>query len=451
MRIMGMKKPLVYISVSLLSLMLLIIVFFDFNYKTPKQMELIPQNNQGLKSLIVKNNNQGYTILKENNLITVLGIDSNLIDTVKCQKLLSNLLNLTINELTEQSLQLKKQYGLQKPLATVSVNYYIDKKVDHLEINIGNEAPANLGNYARLSGKDEIFILPKEIADLLLASQTEFISREIFKDIADFKTADWQLNIFDLNKDEETIVMKNAEGNAVYFVNGNQKALLSNTAKKKMMNLLNLQALEIEKISPGLDDIDMYGLLIPYMQINISSGEKSEFLKISAPKDGMCFVMPSSRNIVFRCNKDDILFLDNYEDYKDSLYKKYIFDSQEQDINSFNIKIKDKNVEIKKANGIWQLYINKKLSTQGDSNKFIDKILLQFNKLELTNGELKMFDSSATPEVDLEINYENEQKDNYQFFVVEGNAYVTYKTYNICFKVDKKMLDELCNILRKVL
>ena len=111
-----MKKPLVYISVSLLSLMLLIIVFFDFNYKTPKQMLLIPQNNQGLKSLIVKNNNQGYTILKENNLITVLGIDSNLIDTVKCQKLLSNLLNLTINELTEQSLQLKKQYGLQNPL-----------------------------------------------------------------------------------------------------------------------------------------------------------------------------------------------------------------------------------------------------------------------------------------------------------------------------------------------
>lgn len=446
-----MKKQLVYISVSLLSLMLLIIIFFDFNYKTPKQMTLIPQNNQGLESLIVKNTNQGYTILEKNNLVTVLGIDSNLIDTVKCQKLLSNLLNLTINELTEQSLQLKKQYGLQKPLATVSVNYYIDKKVDHVAINIGNEAPANLGNYARLSGKDKIFILPKEIADLLLASQTEFISREIFKDIADFKTADWQLNIFALNKDEETIVMKNAEGDAVYFVNGNQKALLSNTAKKKMMNLLNLQALEIEKISPSLDDIDIYGLLIPYMQINISSGKKSEFLKISAPKDGMCFVMPSSRNIVFRCNKDDILFLDNYEDYKDSLYKKYIFDSQEQDINSFNIKIKDKNIEIKKANGIWQLYINKKLSTQVDSNKFIDEILLQFNKLELTNGELKMFDSSATPEVDLEINYENEQKDNYQFFVIEGNAYVTYKTYNICFKVDKKMLDELCNILRKVL
>lgn len=451
MRIMGMKKPLVYISVSLLSLMLLIIIFFDFNYKTPKQMLLIPQNNQGIKSLIVKNNNQGYTILKENNLITVLGIDSNLIDTVKCQKLLSNLLNLTINELTEQSLQLKKQYGLQKPLATVSVNYYIDKKVDHLEINIGNEAPANLGNYARLSGKDKIFILPKEIADLLLASQTGFISREIFKDIADFKTADWQLNIFAPNKDEETILMKSAEESAVYFVNGNQKALLSNTARKKMMNLLNLQALEIEKISPVLDDIDMYGLLVPYMQINVSSGEKSELLKISAPKDGMCFVMPSSRNIVFRCNKDDILFLDNYEDYKDSLDKTYIFDSQEQEINSFNIKIKDKNVEIKKANGIWQLYINEKLSTQVDSNKFIDEILLQFNKLELTNGELKMFDSSATPEVDLEINYENEQKDNYQFFVVEGNAYVTYKTYNICFKVDKKMLDELCNILRKVL
>ena len=233
MRIMGMKKPLVYISVSLLSLMLLIIIFFDFNYKTPKQMALIPQNNQGLESLIVKNTNQGYTILEKNNLITVLGIDSKLLDTVKCQKLLANLLNLTINELIEQSLQLKKQYGLQKPLATASVNYYIDKKIAHIEINIGNEAPANLGNYAQLSGKDGIFILPKEIADLLLASQTEFISREIFKDIADFKTADWQFNIFDLNKDEETIVMKNAEGNAVYFVNGNQKALLSSTAKKK--------------------------------------------------------------------------------------------------------------------------------------------------------------------------------------------------------------------------
>ncbi|MGN1034054.1 MAG: DUF4340 domain-containing protein [Oscillospiraceae bacterium] len=445
-----MKKPLVYISVSLLSLMLLVIVFFDFNYKTPKQMLLIPQNNQGLKSLIVKNNNQGYTILKENNLITVLGIDSNLIDTVKCQKLLSNLLNLTINELTEQSLQLKKQYGLQKPLATASVNYYIDKKIAHIEVNIGNKAPANLGNYAQLSGKDEIFILPEEIADLLLASQTEFISREIFKDIADFKTADWQLNIFTPNKDEKTFLMKNAEKSAVYFVNGNQKALLSSTAKKKIMNLLNLQAIEIEKISPGLDDIDMYGLLVPYMQINVSSGEKSELLKISTPKDGMCFVMLSSRNIVFRCNKDDIFFLDNNEDYKNSLYKKYIFDLQEQEINSFNIKIKDKNVEIRKANGIWHLYINEKLSTQVDSNKFIDEIWLQFNKLELTNGELKMFDSSATSEVDLKINYENEQKDNYQFFVVEDDAYITYKTYNICFKVDKKMFDELCNILRKV-
>ena len=445
-----MKKPLVYISVSLLSLMLLVIIFFDFNYKTPKQMELIPQNNQGLESLIVKNTNQGYTILKKNNLVTVLGIDSNLLDTVKCQKLLANLLNLTINELTEQSLQLKKQYGLQKPLATVSVNYYIDKKVDHLEINIGNEAPANLGNYAQLSGKDEIFILPKEIADLLLASQTEFISREIFKDIADFKTADWQFNIFDLNKDEETILMKSAEGNAVYFVNGNQKALLSNTAKKKMMNLLNLQALEIEKISPGLDDIDMYGLLIPYMQINISSGKKSEFLKISAPKDGMCFVMPSGRNIVFRCNEADILFLDN-DAYKDSLYKKNIFDSQEQDINSFSIKIKDKNIDIKKANGFWQMYINEKLSTQANLGEFIDEILQQFNRLELINGELKVFDSAETPKVDLRINYENGQRDSYRFFVVEGNAYVTYEGYNICFKVDKKTLEELCDVLSKVL
>lgn len=446
-----MKKPLVYISVSLLSLMLLIIIFFDFNYKTPKQMALIPQDNQGLESLIVKNANQGYTILKKNNLVTVLGIDSNLIDVVKCQKLLSNLLNLTINELTEQSLQFKKQYGLQKPLATARVNYYINKKIAHIEIKIGNETPANLGNYAQLRGRNEIFILPKEIADLLLVSQTEFISKEIFKDIADFETADWQLNIFDLNKDKETILMKNAEGNAICFGDSNQKALLSNTAKKKMMNLLNLQALEIEKISPALDDIDMYGLLIPYIQVKVSSGEKSEFLKVSAPKDGLCFVIPSGRNIVFRCNKDDILFLDNYEDYKDSLCKKYIFDSQEQDINSFNIKIENKNIEIKKVNGIWQLYIDKKLSTQTDFNKFIDGILLQFNKLELTNGELKMFDSGATPEVDLEINYENEQKDNYQFFVVEGNAYVTYKTYNICFKVDKKTLDELCNILRKIL
>ena len=99
--------------------------------------------------------------------------------------------------------------------------------------------------------------------------------------------------------------------NAICFGGGNQKALLSNTTKEKVINLLNLQALEIEKVSPALDDIDIYGLLVPYVQINVSLGKNSEFLKISAPKDGMCFVMPSDRNIVFRCNEADILFLDN--------------------------------------------------------------------------------------------------------------------------------------------
>ena len=179
-------------------------------------------------------------------------------------------------------------------------------------------------------------------------------------------------------------------------------------------------------------------------------GKKSEFLKISAPKDGMCFVMPSDRNIVFRCNEADILFLDN-DAYKDSLYKKNIFDSQEQDINSFSIQIKDKNMEIKKANGFWQLYINEKLSAHANLGEFIDEILLQFNRLELINGELKVFDSAETPKVDLKINYENGQRDSYRFFVVEGNAYVTYEGYNICFKVDKKTLDELCDVLSKVL
>ena len=132
-----MKKPRIYISIFLLSLMLLIIILFDFNYKAPKQMTLIPQSSQGIESLSVKNTNKGYTILKKNNLVTVWGIDNNLTDTVKCQKLLSSLLDLTINELTEQSLQLKRQYGLQKPLATVDINYYVNKEIDHIEINIG--------------------------------------------------------------------------------------------------------------------------------------------------------------------------------------------------------------------------------------------------------------------------------------------------------------------------
>ncbi len=445
-----MKKPRIYISIFLLSLMLLIIILFDFNYKAPKQMTLIPQSSQGIESLIVENTNKGYTIFKKNNLVTVWGIDNNLTDTVKCQKLLSSLLDLTINELTEQSLQLKRQYGLQKPLATVNINYYVNKEIDHMEINVGNEAPANLGNYAQLHGSDMIFILPKEIADLLLAPQTEFISKEIFKDITDIEAADWQLNILNLSKDEETILTKNVKENAICFGGGNQKALLSSTTKEKVMNLLNLQALEIEKVSPALDDIDIYGLLVPYVQINVSLGKKSEFLKISAPEDGMCFVMPSDRNIVFRCNEADILFLDN-DAYKDSLYKKNIFDSQEQDINSFSIKIKDKNMEIKKANGFWQMYINEKLSIQANLGKFINEILQQFNKLELINGELKVFDSAETPKVDLKINYENGQRDSYRFFVVEGNAYITYEGYNICFKVDKKTFDELCDVLSKAL
>ena len=445
-----MKKPRIYISIFLLSLMLLIIILFDFNYKAPKQMTLIPQSSQGIESLIVENTNKGYTIFKKNNLVTVWGIDNNLTDTVKCQKLLSSLLDLTINEFTEQSLQLKRQYGLQKPLATVNINYYVNKEIDHMEINVGNEAPANLGNYAQLHGSDMIFILPKEIADLLLAPQTEFISKEIFKDITDIEAADWQLNILNLSKDEETILTKNVKENAICFGGGNQKALLSSTTKEKVMNLLNLQALEIEKVSPALDDIDIYGLLVPYVQINVSLGKKSEFLKISAPEDGMCFVMPSDRNIVFRCNEADILFLDN-DAYKDSLYKKNIFDSQEQDINSFSIKIKDKNMEIKKANGFWQMYINEKLSIQANLGKFINEILQQFNKLELINGELKVFDSAETPKVDLKINYENGQRDSYRFFVVEGNAYITYEGYNICFKVDKKTFDELCDVLSKAL
>lgn len=445
-----MKKPRIYISIFLLSLMLLIIILFDFNYKAPKQMALIPQSSQGIESLIVENTNKGYTILKKNNLVTVLGIDNNLTDTVKCQKLLSSLLDLTIDELTEQSLQFKRQYGLQKPLATVNINYYVNKEIDHIEINVGNEAPANLGNYAQLHGSDIIFILPKEIAGLLLAPRTEFISKEIFKDITDLEAANWQLNILNLSKDEETILIKNVKENAICFGGGNQKALLSNTTKEKVINLLNLQALEIEKVSPALDDIDIYGLLVPYVQINVSLGKNSEFLKISAPKDGMCFVMPSDRNIVFRCNEADILFLDN-DAYKDSLYKKNIFDSQEQDINSFSVKIKDKNMEIKKANGFWQMYINEKLSAQVNLDKFINEILLQFNRLELINGELKVFDSAETPKVDLKINYENGQRDSYRFFVVEGNAYVTYEGYNICFKVDKKTLDELCDVLSKAL
>lgn len=65
MRIVVMKKPRIYISIFLLSLMLLIIILFDFNYKAPKQMTLIPQSSQGIESLSVKNTNKGYTIKKK--------------------------------------------------------------------------------------------------------------------------------------------------------------------------------------------------------------------------------------------------------------------------------------------------------------------------------------------------------------------------------------------------
>ena len=53
------KNSYIYISIFLLSLMLLIIILFDINYKAPKQMTLIPQSSQGIESLSVKNTNKG--------------------------------------------------------------------------------------------------------------------------------------------------------------------------------------------------------------------------------------------------------------------------------------------------------------------------------------------------------------------------------------------------------
>ena len=195
-----------------------------------------------------------------------------------------------------------KDFGLDDPRATVTVNYSDDTRA---VIRVGNNAASELGVYIAFGSSDAVYLAGADDVKPLLYSVNEFISLAITDTNEDSDNAEFStLTISGTHYDEPITLEPNKDEaiDASYVVTAPKKMVANATESYDIAgSIRGLQAEYVICANPSDSQLESYGLSDPYATVKASYPDTDITLHSSAPDDaGLVYIYNPDKNVVYQ-------------------------------------------------------------------------------------------------------------------------------------------------------
>ena len=195
-----------------------------------------------------------------------------------------------------------KDFGLDKPRATVTVTY-TDKTKSVFKV--GNDAAQNLGTYVMFGSGKTVFLCDKEKVSKFLLGINDYISHTINESASDASTSEFKTLTLSGSKFSRSVTLKpNPDTKHVTAANimvfPIQTYADDSEASTVTGAVRGLMAKSVAKVNPSSSDLSNYGLANPYAKLHAEYSDITVNLLASNPNSkGDCFLMKDGGKVVY--------------------------------------------------------------------------------------------------------------------------------------------------------
>ncbi len=228
-----------------------------------------------------------------------------------------------------------KEYGLDSPRAEISVIYSDNSSI---QMQLGNEAPDNMGVYFKLGENKNVYLVPANLVDVFFVDKLQMFDKNI-SSVLDEKSFISGLEVKGQGYKNELIVSENKTktNSGKYIMDKPYRASCSDERVRAIgESLYGFEGTEIAAVEATEEDIKKFGLDKPFEQITAKADDDTYVTIVASEKDseGKCYLMNPTQTKIFRM---DVSELEWYGIGKNDLLTDAILSPDLNHINTMNI------------------------------------------------------------------------------------------------------------------
>lgn len=225
----------------------------------------------------------------------------------------SQLKSMTAIETVDKSGKKFKEYGLDKPEATVSVTFSDDSSYT---ISLGKESPEGQGVYAKLSDSDNVYLVDKTTVTCFYFEKLQMFDKMLGSDMEEAT----KLEITGSGYADKISVKKNDTSCYVglYIMeSAGLKTCDDSNTGSLMTSVKNFSATWIAAIEVTDEDIKKYGLDKPFQKTRLEGDDGSAVEIIASAKnsENKFYAMNPGGKIIYEIETEEALWYDVKEEY----------------------------------------------------------------------------------------------------------------------------------------
>ncbi|MCQ4021446.1 MULTISPECIES: DUF4340 domain-containing protein [unclassified Ruminococcus] len=297
--------------------------------------------NQGpllVKQIDIENESGTYTILSEtpvekttdadgkeieqtqDTIYTLVGFEDAELQTGAASSVANQASNMETTAIIDIKGENLSDYGLDKPRAKVKTTF-TDGTV--VQMDIGNDAPDDLGTYIKYSDKKEVYLAEKDLVNTFMFSTLDFLSKDITdktttEEAATLKT----LTLSGANFPEKvTMVPNDDETCAAYYKITAPDNCFANVVNGDSVkgSIRGLAATSVTAYHPSDDQLSKYGVSKPAATVEATYADGASYkLSASAPDNsGNVYIYNHDTKILYQIADTSVPWATiDYEDLK---------------------------------------------------------------------------------------------------------------------------------------
>ena len=226
-------------------------------------------------------------------------------------------------QLVDKSGSKYAEYGLDKPLSTVTVDF---SDGTGEKLYIGKKAPNDMGYYFRREASKNVYLLNSDSVSSFLIEKLQMFDKTITKAFNDDEETKAEISSISISGEgyEKPLEIDQQEDISIAAVYKIRSPYLLACAKSAAVDfgkmMYGMKGTEVAAAMVTDADKKKFGLDKPYMDIKVKSTDDTSvnIIVSKAQKDGSCYVMADDGKIIFKLLKSDV------EDWYGTAYDKFI-------------------------------------------------------------------------------------------------------------------------------
>ena len=291
-------------------------------------VSLYSHDSDEIQSVKIENTEDSFTMEKDGDGFTIPELEGLPADNSRFTYLANAASTLVASRIVEEDDANKAEYGLDKPVSKVEIQYTDNSSVS---LQVGNEAPGSAGSYVLFDGK--IYLVSTSNVSYFLKTKYSFLTTAIVDTLVDASSGALSvepttLTLGGSNNTPELVIKKYASTESsnsltTYGVTApKQRDADSDKVSSLFTDLSGLTADSAVVIHPTQEQLVEYGLADPYLTVELAYKDADSkrydvaFRCSAVNADGIAYLMKDGVDVIYQISTQTTKSWYNYT-YKD--------------------------------------------------------------------------------------------------------------------------------------